>query len=428
MIDWLYPFRTPQRLMYGSAWLLVGSMVLSPFLLSVSMWGLVAAAGWHTAEQLLKNGEVSTLKSASTWLKALVRSFQHLFQQPALALMTLLLLVPAVSAFWSDDLAYWLRVTRVRLPFLVLPWAFANLPRLDQRAYREVLYLLVWWMVLLCIGVGINFLLHFDAILTGLGKGQPVPVPRQHVRFSLVVATAIISGIWLWRQRFFVRYAWERNALAAATGFLFIFIHILSVRSGLVVLYAALVFTVVRYVWQTKKWTVGLLTLASLVVVLWTAVENIPSLRTRLAYMKYDWERYKAKEGEAYSDSERLTSLEVGWKIWRENPALGCGAGDLLNEVKRITVAEHPDYAKSPKLPHNQWLHIMASTGLFGLVCSLFGIFAALFTRRKGSRYLFLTFQLMAFITFLFECTIENAIGVAWFLFYTLWFLRLERQ
>lgn len=421
-VNWLKPVSTPQYLTFWSACLLVVSMVVSPFLLSVSMWGLVAAALWHTAAGLRTGGEVSTLRSAGTWLKAVVRSFEHLWQQRLYAFMTLLLLVPAFSIGWSDDIPYWLRVTRVRLPFLILPWAFANLPSLSPQQHRRVLYLLVWFMVLMCVGVGINFLWNYDAIITGLGRGQPVPVPRQHVRFSLILATAIIIGAWLWRQRFIIKYRWERPALGVAVAFLFLFIHILSVRGGLAVLYAALIFSIIWYVWQTRRWALGLATLAALVAVLWISVENIPSLRTRVAYMKYDWERYQANDGEAYSDSERWISLKVGVQIWRENPIIGAGAGDLLQEVERITEAQYPDYAKSPKLPHNQWIHIMASTGLVGLALSLAGFLALFFDRKNRSNYLFLTFQLMAFMTFIIECTVENAIGVAWFLFYTLWF------
>lgn len=425
-INILKPVSTPERLTFWSANLLVVSMVLSPFLLSVSMWGLAAAALWNVARQMCRDGQASTLKSASTWLLAVVVSFQRLWAHKTLAIVCLLLLVPALSVFWSDDLSYWLRVTRVRLPFLILPWAFANLPALDDRAHNKVLYLLVWFMVLACIGVGINFLMHYDVIMTGLGRGQPIPVPRQHVRFSLVLATAIIAGGWLWQQQFFVRYAWERRALLMAVVFLFLFIHVLSVRGGLAALYAGLMFTILWHVWRTRQWMAGAVGLVSLVVLLVVAVNTIPSLRQRIAYMQYDWERYQANDGEAYSDAARWVSLKVGYRIWQEHPVLGTGAGDLSADVKRITTEQFPDYAQSPKLPHNQWLHIMASTGIVGLLLSAAAFFVPVFSRNNRSKYLFTTFQVMAFVTFIIECTVENAIGVSWYLFYTLWFVRLR--
>ncbi len=390
------------------------------------MWGFVAAALWNVAVKICQETPGTSMNSTKVWKLALLRSFQNLWANKGLALLSLLLLVPAMSFFWSEDLAYWLRVTQVRLPFLVLPWAFANLPSLSDQDHKKVLYLLVWFMVLVCIGVGINFFLHYNEIIEKLGQGQPIPVPRQHVRFSLVLATAIMSGAWLWRTRFYLKFVWERHALAIAVAFLFLFIHILSVRGGLAVLYAALLVSIAWYIQQTKRWAVGGVGIISLVLLLWAAVETIPSLRQRVAYMQYDWERYKADEGETYSDAERWISLKVGYKIWQENPILGTGSGDLEDNVIQVTATAFPDYAETPKLPHNQWIHIMASTGILGLILSLIGFFAPVFSSKNRKNYLFVIFQVMVFTTFIIECTVENAIGVAWYLFYTLWFLTLS--
>lgn len=417
--QWYKFIKTPADLMFWSACLLLGSMPTSPFLLSVGMWGLAAAALWNIAGRLPDKPRFSSLL---TWVRALGVSFINLYRQKELLLVTLLLLAPALSLLWSDDQDYWLRVTRVRLPFLVLPLTFASLPELSERRYKMALYILVWFMVLLCIGVGINFLIHYDEILTGLGRGQPVPVPRQHVRFSLILATTIITGGWLWNDRFTVRYQWERGLLGGAVIFLFLFIHVLSVRGGLAVLYAALLFTVIWYVVRTRRWAMGLSAVVLMGAGLWVAIENIPSLRMRVAYMRYDWLQYQSDSGASYSDSERWVSLKTGWKIWQQHPVQGVGAGDLQQEVRRVTTEMFPGYAAAPLLPHNQWIHILASTGIIGLLLSIPGFLGLFLKRRNRSDYLLLTFYTMAFLTFLIECTIENAVGVAWFLFFPLWF------
>jgi hypothetical protein len=245
-------------------------------------------------------------------------SFGRLFQRSELLVLLLLLLAPALSFFWSDDKAYWLRLVQTRLPFLVLPWAFANLPTLTERQWKSVLYLLVWFMVGLCIAIGINFLWHFDTIIEGLGRGNPIPVPRSHVRFSLILSTAIISGGWLWQQGFWLRRAWERRALLAAVAFLFVFLHVLSVRSGLFSLYAALLFALLRYVWISKRWLASLAALGLLAAGLWVATETVPSLKMRIAYMKYDWDRFNTKDdGYLYSDAVRWGLIA----IWLESLA-----------------------------------------------------------------------------------------------------------
>ncbi|MEZ4892469.1 MAG: hypothetical protein R2778_05585 [Saprospiraceae bacterium] len=49
-----------------------------------------------------------------------------------------------------------------------------------------------------------------------------------------------------------------------------------------------------------------------------------------------------------------------------------------------------------------------------------------LFSAGDHKGYLFVVFQIMAFATFIIECAVENAIGVSWYLFYTLWFAGLK--
>lgn len=408
--------------------LLVVSMPLSPFLLSISMWGLVFVAFWRLAadKRQATGGNIQWAKGRVVW-DLLVESFRHFFRQPVYAVLVLLLLVPAFSGLWSADQVYWLERTRVRLPFLVLPWAFANLPALTQRQYQLVLYLLVWTMVILCAGVGINFLLHKPEIMHAMYQGRPIPVPRHHIRFSLMLATAVIAGGWLWHKRFFWRYAWEHSALGVATVFMFAFLHFLSVRSGLMALYVALFFTLGYFVWRTRRWRLALGMLALLAVLPWVAINTLPSLKQKMEYMVYDWGRYLENEGETYSDAERWISLKTGWQIWRENPWLGAGAGDLPAETDRIVKKNYPAYEPTPKLPHNQFLYILAGTGLFGLALSLFAFLFPVFAGQHRFHYLFAVFQILVFTSFLVEYTIETSMGVAWYLFYTLWFMQLKK-
>ena len=85
----------PADLMFYAASLLVLSMMFSPFVLSISMWGLVAAAVWESAEKARE----TTAPSGNRWLQGLWQSLQRWASQPVLLLLSLLLLVPAISFF-----------------------------------------------------------------------------------------------------------------------------------------------------------------------------------------------------------------------------------------------------------------------------------------------------------------------------------------
>ena len=62
--------------------------------------------------------------------------------------------------------------------------------------------------------------------------------PTNHVRFSLMVGFAVIVGYKLFRDGFYVFRPSEKWWLAGITLWIFIFLHILAVRSGLVAFYA----------------------------------------------------------------------------------------------------------------------------------------------------------------------------------------------
>lgn len=385
------------------------------------MWGLVFAGLW----QAMEAWQTASLGKGNWLWGGLRLAFQRFFQQPSLVALSLLLLVPALSYFWSVNEAFWADRVRIRIPFFVLPFAFANLPALTERQYKLVLYLLVWVMVVLCIGVGIHFLLNYEHIIDDLQHGRPVPVPRNHIRFNLILVTAIFSGGWLWTQRFFWRKPPERWALGAAVLFLFAFLHILTVRSGIVAMYAVLFFTIVWAVVRTRRWGMALAALACFALLPVVALKTIPSLQQRIGYMRYDWEQYQKNAGSQYSDSERFVSLTVGVEVWRKATWLGVGAGDLPMEVQRVVNDGYPHYTLDPKLPHNQYLYILAGTGLLGLLLSLAAFVAPLVPRRNRQSYLLGAFQTIVFVSFLVEYTIETAIGVAFYLFYTLWFWKM---
>jgi len=414
-------FRTPAGLSFAAANLLICSMLTSPFLLSLSMWIFVGAALWESTLR----AQAEHAGKGAYFLRGLVDAFVRFIRQPIYVALSLLVLVPAASYFWSENIPFWAGQVRVRIPFFVIPFAFANLSLPTFRQHQSVLYMLVWVMAILCVGVGINFVMNYDTIIADLIHGRPVPVPRNHIRFNLLLATAILAGGWLWYMKFVWRYAWERKLLFVAVLLLFFTIHLLTVRSGLTALYMALFYTLVYVIVRTGNWKLGLAGLGLMILVPIVAVSTMPSLQQRIGYMRYDWEKYRNNEGGSYSDAQRWVSLEIGLRLWKTNPWLGIGVGDLPIEVQQTANDFYPNYSIEPRLPHNQFIYILTGTGLLGLLLSLTA-FLSPFTLRAARRcYLFMAFQIMIFVSFLVEYTLETAIGTAFYLFFTLWFMRL---
>ena len=182
-------------------------------------------------------------------------------------------------------------------------------------------------------------------------------------------------------------------------------------------MYLAIVAGTAWYIFQTKKYWLGLavgLGLAALPVLAWFA---IPSFQTKIRYAVYDRYMYNKGKGGLYADSGRIVSLNVGWDIFKANPVLGVGAGNLDREVKKGFAEKYPEYVE-PLMPHNQFLFVMAGTGVIGLLIFLYAVFLPFFFQKNFSYPPLLCFYAIFLFTFMIEHTIENAIGVGTFVFF----------
>ena len=143
----------------------------------------------------------------------------------------------------------------------------------------------------------------------------------------------------------------------------------------------------------------------------------IPSLRSKIAYMKYDWEQYQQQNSKAYSDGERINSIMHGIKLAKENLLLGVGEGDVEDEMKlEIYGTNLPAEDTYIKMPHNQFVWTFAATGILGIVLFI-GFFLASIYKSFAEKnlYLFL-FTIVAIASMMVEQTLETQLGVAWFL------------
>lgn len=102
------------------------SMVLSAeFVLSLSMIGLVLLSIF----QLKIDGPYVRF----TFRDNLKENFRQLWKYKAWIMVSILFLIVLISAVWSSDLEYTLERLRIKLPFLVLPFAFASMPKLTKK-------------------------------------------------------------------------------------------------------------------------------------------------------------------------------------------------------------------------------------------------------------------------------------------------------
>jgi O-antigen ligase len=389
------------------------SMVLSAeAVLSISMIALVVLAVF----QLKIDGPKVSIELRAT----LGQNLRACWANRAWLAVSVPFLLVLLSWPWSGDLGYTLERLRIKLPFLVLPFAFVSMPPLRRREVFVVLYFLLVVMSLVSAYVLIDFAAHFDAVMAELGRGGHLPTPSNHIRFSLMVALAILGGGALWAEGFHIaERKQERWLIGGLTLFLFAFIHVLSVRSGLASLYLALLAIGVWLVFAKKRYLLGIAGIVGMAALPVAAYFALPSLKLKVDYARWDYLQFRQGIGRDYPDSERFASMRLGLDIGREHPLLGVGAGDLKREVERRYAAGQAGNYK-PIMPHNQLVTVFAGTGAVGLGLFLLGFFYPLFCRRQWRSPLFLAFHALIFSSFFVENTIENNFGVSLYLFFLL--------
>ena len=381
--------------------LFIISWLSSDFLLSVSMIGFL-------------------LISLTGNIKEQWKNFRS---NKALLGLTLIFFLIFISGFWSrllylGEFGYYLERLRIKLPFLIMPFAFAGLPKLTAKSQLNLLYFLLLTMTICSIGIGINYALNFEEITKAVKEGRNVPTPINHIRYSLLLAYTIIVGFYLYRVKHVYKWPKESALILGFSFFLFGFIHLLSVRSGLLALYFALLVLLLQFIVQSKRFILGAALLVSIILLPIIAYKTVPSFYEKINYTRYNLEQFRQGKISGLSDGQRLISYEIGWEIVKQNPIIGTGVGDLRADRDLLYAILYPGL--KGKNPHNQFLFTACHSGILGLLLFIFFMFFPLFYKGAWKHPLLLGFYSILLISFMVENTIETAIGTAFALFFLL--------
>ena len=378
---------------------LVG-LVFSPPVLSIGLIGLAASAVLDPKHGL-----------NPAWRAGLPAALRDPANLGLLALYGLLL-----AGVWQTyDWPYYLERLRIKVPLLVLPLVWHGLPIRDRLRRPRVVFVLFLSVVLATVLA--NYAVNATEINDLLRRGQAVPVPRNHIRFSLLVALATLAGLSLVAHTVRRELWW---LLVGATLFLFVGQHFLAVRSGLAGAYGGLIVYGIVLAIKTGQYRPVLLGLVLLLLVPVAAYLAVPTFRTKLQYARYELlHRDPTKDTGEYSDAGRLTSLRIGLRAWREAPLLGVGPGNLRSVTDRL-YREELGVAKG-KRPHNQFVSALAGSGVVGLLVTLAAFAAIIIGYGRWRDPLYAAAFMVLLLSCLVENTLENSVGVSLFALVLLW-------
>ncbi len=158
--------------------------------------------------------------------------------------------------------------------------------------------------------------------------------------------------------------------------------------------------------------------------------QNVSSLNRRLHEIAWELDVYKTTgDPSGHSLTQRFEFWKAAIGIIKDNIFIGVGSGDIKNEFEAQYDKMNSPLAKESRLrSHNQYLSITAAFGIVGLIWFLITLFYPMILLGKTFDYLFISFLLIAIVSFLTEDTLESQAGVTFYAFFNSFFLFVFRK
>ena len=330
-----------------------------------------------------------------------------------------------ISGWNSEDLSIWSNHLRIKVPFVMVPMVFLMLPFWKETVVRRLHDYLLGIGLFSAILVVIDYQVDKSIRLESIGRGTPLSTPTDHIRYGLMIGYAVISQLSYMMSESSKKVS---NTLRVFRGvavtLLVLFIHFLSVRTGLVVLYGGGIYLILRFFILQKKWARVILGFTALLIGFSLSYYLFPSLQKKIDYTLFDWEQFDRgfQESVNYSDGGRVYSWGAGLEVLRENFWIGTGVGDLKASMEQQFQHKGLDMPKF-LYPHSQFLFVVCSVGLFGFLLFFWGYFQIFFRSAWRHRVQLQILGILAFVTFTYENQLEIALGTAIFVVLPMWFI-----
>ena len=328
-----------------------------------------------------------------------------------------------LSGINSNNLGEYINKVRIKIPYLVLPIAFLYIKPISKTNFRFLLHFFFWLMVFSSSKCLIDYFGNMDSVNDSYLYAKTLLTPISHIRFSIMAAIAVFTGVYLYRHNYFLFLPLEKFLIAVCTVFLFIFLHILAVRSGLGAIYIGGIFMAFYLMLKKRAFGIALVLILAFVSLPFIAYKFVPSFKNKVDYVRWDLTQYKyGKKVGANSDYKRLISWEIGAEIAKENLWFGIGIGDLKEEVYHKYKLHRPEIEHLNQImPHNQFLYVFAGIGIFGFIVFTISVLMPLFYQMLIFKdWYFAAFNLSIIGSFFVENTIEGQIGTTLYIIFLL--------
>lgn len=341
--------------------------------------------------------------------------------------LTLCFIILLPSWFYSENKEYLYERWQISLPFLILPLVWLIAPQFRLKDLYALYAFFLTCVSLLALHAFFFYLFHADAVNELYLHSQVMPtLVTHHPTFSLMCAFGVLVGWTLYTESFSFESAVHKYIWLGMALFLFVFVHVYSVRIGLLVLYTSIIAYLGGIIIRQKKVWEGLLALVAVLALGISILLLSPTFSNKLANTSED---LKAMEENASANNKSLASRKISYlnaiQIAKESGwVFGSGLGDIRDLNNALFASKYPDVSK-PIIPHNQFLYLLAAIGISGLLIFVLGWIYPAFYFGFNTSPLFWGIYLLMFFAFQFEAVLQTQLGVAFCLLFLLLGIRV---
>ena len=338
------------------------------------------------------------------------------------------LLIYFISGLLSNDVALGIDHAVTKIPILFFSLAFAYLPQFNKK--QLVFCTLSIGLILIFSAIhSCSFLFyHFNYYMEAYKRSRVLPTinDNDYIRLSVGISLYLLWIINFSRQ---LSNKTLKSFLYLLSLCLFIYLHILAAKSGLLIVY---LFSIVYafYLIFNKQYKLGLVWLSGLMAILACAYFFIPTFHHRIGYISFTIIMFNSGDKSGiYGDIGRLISFDIAWHIIKQHPIWGVGVGNMYKAMQQGYNEWYPNLAENLRiLPHNQFLTVAMTCGLPALLVFILWVVEPLTYIKKNRESFFLIMVWIAlFIQLMIEPTLELQYGIFIYVFFLNWQLHRVR-
>jgi O-antigen ligase len=346
------------------------------------------------------------------WKKKLVGNYKSLI----IISLTGIFFIYLFSYFNSENKTEYWNVLKNKIPFLFIPISILSINSLSKMQLKLIKYVFIICSLLSSIWSYYQYFQNPEKYIELYSVGQVIPTIIHHISFSFLLIVAILFVL--------TNVLNANNKIEILFNLILLlwftyFIHLLSVRTGIVLLYISFFLFALSTLIVHKRVVFAGGLIAILILSFNYSYQKIPTIKNKVDYTVYSLKQYRNNSDtfNQTSDTRRILSDKIGLSIIQEHKYVGVGFGDIQDEMIFIYKTKYPAFTKEvySKI-HNQYLYVTASVGLILGIIFIILLLFPLIQFIKNKSIVFAISYLLLLMLMLWESFIENQLGTSIFL------------